>query len=171
MKRYTAKYGFSLTASAGIVFFHYKYPISKAIHAGKELLKNAKRHACEENIKKMIAGRELPGSTVDFTLLRDPGSENPEVYRKKLRKRVAACSQGIEEEQQGIEEKQPYLFCRPYEVSAFRELLKKIKDLKNKGDELSASRLNRLRQGVLAGRAKAMYTTLHARIYPKNNNL
>lgn len=164
-EQYTAKYGFSLTASAGIVFFHYKYPISKAIHAGKELLKNAKRHACEENIKKMIAGRELPGSTVDFTLLRDPGSENPEVYRKKLRKRVKACSQGLE---------QPYLFCRPYEVSAFRELLKKIKDLKNlknKGDELSASRLNRLRQGVLAGRAKAMYTTLHAIVHGTSSQL
>lgn len=161
-EEYTAKYGFPLTASAGIVFFHYKYPISKAIHAGKELLKNAKRHACEENIKKMMAGRELPGSTVDFTLLSDPGSENPEIYRKKLRKRVAASSQGIE---------QPYLFCRPYEVSAFRELLEKIKMLKNKGDELSASRLNRLRQGVLAGRAKAMYTTLHAIVHGTSSQL
>ena len=161
-EKYTAKYGFPLTASAGIVFFHYKYPISKAIHAGKELLKNAKRHACEENIKKMMVGRELPGSTVDFTLLSDPGSENPEVYRKKLRKRVAACGQGIE---------QPYLFCRPYEVSAFRELLKKIEILKNKNAELSASRLNRLRQGVLAGRAKAMYTTLHAIVHGTGSQL
>ena len=161
-EEYTAKYGFPLTASAGIVFFHYKYPISKAIHAGKELLKNAKRHACEENIKKMMAGRELPGSTVDFTLLRDPGSENPEVYRKKLRQRMAACGQGIE---------QPYLFCRPYEVSAFRKLLEKIKKLKNKDAELSASRLNRLRQGVLAGRAKAMYTTLHAIVHGTSSQL
>jgi len=161
-EEYTAKYGFPLTASAGIVFFHYKYPISKAIHAGKELLKNAKRHACEENIKKMMAGRELPGSTVDFTLLSDPGSENPEIYRKKLRQRMAACGQGIE---------QPYLFCRPYEVSAFRELLEKIKNLKNKDAELSASRLNRLRQGVLAGRAKAMYTTLHAIVHGTNPQL
>lgn len=161
-EKYTAKYGFPLTASAGIVFFYYKYPISKAIHAGKELLKNAKRHACEENIKKVIGGRELPGSTVDFTLLRDPGSENPEVYRKKLRQRMAACGQGIE---------QPYLFCRPYEVSAFRKLLEKIKKLKNKDAELSASRLNRLRQGVLAGRAKAMYTTLHAIVHGTSSQL
>ena len=161
-EQYTAKCGFPLTASAGIVFFHYKYPISKAIHAGKELLKNAKRHACEENIKKMMAGRELPGSTVDFTLLRDPGSENPEIYRKKLRQRMAAGGQGIE---------QPYLFCRPYEVSVFRELLEKIKNLKNKEAELSASRLNRLRQGVLAGRAKAMYTTLHAIVHGTNPQL
>ena len=161
-EQYTAKYGFPLTASAGIVFFHYKYPISKAIHAGKKLLKNAKRHACEENIKKMMAGRELPGSTVDFTLLRDPGSENPEVYRKKLRQRMVACGQDIE---------QPYLFCRPYEVSAFRELLEKIKNLKNKDAELSASRLNRLRQGVLAGRAKAMYTTLHAIVHGTSSQL
>ena len=161
-EKYTAKYGFPLTASAGIVFFHYKYPIAKVIHAGKELLKNAKRHACEENIKKMMAGRELPGSTVDFTLLSDPGSENPEVYRKKLRKRVAACSQGIE---------QPYLFCRPYEISAFRELIEKIKNLKDKDAKLSASRLNRLRQGVLAGRAKAMYTTLHAIVHGTSSQL
>lgn len=166
-EKYTAKYGFPLTASAGIVFFHYKYPIAKVIHAGKELLKNAKRHACEKNIKKMMAGRELPGSTVDFTLLGDPGSENPEVYRKKLRQRVTACSQGVE---------QPYLFCRPYEVSAFRELLEKIKNLKNKDAKLkdaklSASRLNRLRQGVLAGRAKAMYTTLHAIVHGTSSQL
>lgn len=151
-EKHTAKDGFPLTASAGIVFFHYKYPISKVIHAGKELLKNAKRHACEESIKKMVGGRELPGSTIDFTLLSDPGSENPETYRKKLRQRTPTCAQGI---------KRPYLFCRPYEVSAFRDLLKRIEDLK-KGEGLSSSRLNRLRQGVLAGRSRAMYSALHA---------
>lgn len=152
-ENHTADYGFPLTASAGIVFFHYKYPISKVIHAGKELLKNAKRHACEENVKKIVGGRELPGSTIDFTLLSDPGSENPEVYRKKLRQRTSAYDQDIE---------QPYLFCRPYEVSAFRDLLKKIEDLKKGDDKLSTSRLNHLRQGVLAGRSRAMYSALHA---------
>ncbi|MCD6380489.1 hypothetical protein J7M07_08625 [bacterium] len=150
-EKYTAKDGFPLTASAGIVFFHYKYPISKVIHAGKELLKNAKRHACEESIKKMLGGRELPGSTIDFTILSDPGSENPETYRKKLRERTPACAHDV---------KRPYLFCRPYEVSAFRDLLKSIKKLKEEG--LSSSRLNRLRQGVFAGRSRAMYSALHA---------
>ena len=99
----------------------------------------------------MLGGRELPGSTIDFTILSDPGSENPETYRKKLRERTPACAHDV---------KRPYLFCRPYEVSAFRDLLKSIKKLKEEG--LSSSRLNRLRQGVFAGRSRAMYSALHA---------